>query len=193
MTVEINDIEYKVKAALTEEDKIKGLQNIKSLPKNEGMLFIYDEPQTVAFWMNKTLIPLDIIFINEDEEVISIYTGEPNSKDIIEEDNVKYVLEINAGSGIKSGDEVDIDDEDSDEENLDSTSMYVIDSKGGIQMTLFGGERIFSRKNTKTLIKMAKRADKYKTDRYYKSLGKKIFKYIDIQNNNEPEYVSSHD
>ena len=48
-------------------------------------------------------------------------------------------------------------------------------------MELNGGERIFSRKNTKTLIRMAKRADKSKADRDYKALGKKMFTYLKQQ------------
>jgi len=163
---------YNVKVARTEQEKIKGLQGIKELEKDEGMLFIYDEPQTVGFWMADTLIPLDIIFINEDEEVLSVYKGKPLDKTIAEEDNVKYVLELNQNSGIKEGDELDIDDEE------DLPTMKVIAPDGSVQMELEGGERIFSRKNTKTLIRMAKRADETKSDIDYKRLGNKMFSYI---------------
>ena len=58
------------------------------------------------------------------------------------------------------------------------------------QMELMGGERIFSRNNTKTLIRLAKRANKSKLDSDYQKLGRKIFKYISIQDNREPEYVN---
>lgn len=101
MKIEIGDKEYNVKVAKTEEEREKGLQNVKELPEDEGMLFIFDNPQTVGFWMKDTLIPLDIIFINEDMEVISIYKGESRNEDIAEEDDVKYVLEVNQNSGIK--------------------------------------------------------------------------------------------
>ena len=117
------------------------------------MLFVYDEPQTVGFWMEDTSIPLDIIFINDDCEVLSIYKGKPFDKTIAEEDNVQYVLELNQNSGVKVGDEVDI------ESNENLPVMKVIGSDGETQMELEGGERIFSRKNTRTLIRMAKRAE----------------------------------
>jgi len=72
------------------------------------MLFVYDSPQTVQYWMKDTLIPLDIIFIDEYWEVIDMIEGEPNSEDILECDGVKYVLELNAKSGVKRGDEIDL-------------------------------------------------------------------------------------
>ena len=53
------------------------LQGKTSLASDEGMLFIYEEPDTVAFWMKDTDIPLDIVFIDEDEEVISVKQGIP--------------------------------------------------------------------------------------------------------------------
>lgn len=185
MRIEIGDKEYKVKIAKTEEEKMKGLQDIESLPENEGMLFIYDSPQDVAYWMKDTKIPLDIVFINDDEEVISIKQGKPLSEELIEEDNVLYVLEVNQGSGIQPGDELDIEEENKDNDN----TMKVLASDGTIQMELEGGERIFSRKNTKVLIKYAKKAYKSKEDKDYKTLGKKLFKYLKIQDNNQPEYV----
>ena len=185
--ISIEDKEYTVEVAKTQEEKSKGLQDRKSLGKNEGMLFIYDKPQTVGFWMDKTEIPLDIIFINEDEEVISVYKGKPLSKEIAEEDNVKYVLEVNQGSGIKEDDELEFEE---DSEDSDKITMKVIAPDGSTQMELEGGERIFSRKNTRTLIKMAKRADASKSDTDYKRLGNKMFKYIKQQNSRKPDYVT---
>ena len=186
-TVEIHNKKYQVKIAESEADKIKGLQGVTKLPEDEGMLFIYDEPQTVGFWMKDTEIPLDIIFINDDCSVISIYKGQPNNKNIAEEDNVKYVLELNQNSGVQVGDELDVDSE----EKL--PTMKVIGPNGEVQMELEGGERIFSRKNTRTLIRMAKRADESKSDTDYKRLGNKMFSYIKQQDNREPEYVELKD
>ena len=185
--ISVEDKEYTVEIAKTEEERAKGLQDRKSLGDSEGMLFVFDKPQTVGFWMDKTEIPLDIIFIDEDEEVISVYKGKPFSKEIVEEDDVKYVLEVNQNSGIKEGDEIEFPDEDSKEEKI---FMKVIAPDGSTQMKLEGGERIFSRKNTRTLIKMAKRADETKSDTDYKRLGNKMFKYIKQQNNRKPDYVT---
>ena len=109
-------------------------------------------------WMHNTKIPLDIIFINDDEEVISVYQGEPNDRTIAEEDNVKYVLEVNQGSGIQEGDDVDIEDE-------NSNTMKVIAPDGSVQMELEGGERIVSRRETKILVKKAQKAYKDKSVR----------------------------
>lgn len=188
MKIEIGDKEYNVTCARTEEERIKGLQGVTELKEDEGMLFFFEEPQTVDFWMKDTKIPLDIIFIDEDMEVISIYKGKPESTTMAEEDNVKFVLEVNQGSGIKEGDELDI------EEDEALPTMKVIAPDGSTQMELQGGERIFSRKQTKVLIRKAKKAFKYKKDnekyeRYCKSLGKYMFMAIKQQDEREPEYV----
>ena len=100
--------------------------------------------------MKDCTIPLDIIFINEDCEVISTITAKPNDPTIIEEDDVKYVLEVNANSLIRVGDEVDFEEEDLSDEEIDEESeeetMKVLGPNAEIQMELVGGERIFSRK-----------------------------------------------
>ncbi len=189
INIEIGDKEYSVRGAKTEEEKIKGLQEVKSLEENEGMLFYYDPPEDVAFWMKDTSIPLDIIFINEDEEVISVQQGTPFSEDLLEAEDVAYVLEVNQNSGIQVGDELDIDDD--GEEG--SIKMKVLAPDGSTQMELDGGERIFSRKNTKVLIKLAKKAYRSKEDKDYKALGKRLFKYLHIQDTNDPEYVQTPD
>ena len=179
MKIEIGDKEYNVEVARTEEEKIKGLQEKESLGENEGMLFIYDEPQELAFWMK--------VFIDEDGEVISVQQGQPYDETLLEEDGVMYVLEVNQNSGIQPGDELDIEEDDDNKQPV----MKVLAPDGSTQMELEGGERIFSRKNTKTLIKMAKRAYSSELDKDYKALGKKVFKYLHIQDTNTPEYVDT--
>lgn len=152
------------------------------------MLFVYDEPQEVSFWMKNTSIPLDIIFINEDEEVISVKQGTPMSEEAIVESEVQYVLEVNQNSGIKPGDEIDIEEEDDSD---DLPKMKVLAPDGTVQMELEGGERIVSRRETKILIKKAKKAYRSKNDKDYKALGRYIFKVFNKQDNRDPEYVDS--
>ena len=72
--------------------------------------------------------------------------------------------------------------------------MKVLAPDGSTQMNLQGGERIVSRKETKTLIRKAKRAYENKDkdyDKYCKALGRYMFKVIKGQNERPPEYVQS--
>lgn len=187
-TIEIGDKTYKVREAHTEEEKEKGLQGIKELPEDEGMLFYFNPPQEVAMWMKDTLIPLDIIFINEDMEVMSVAKGEPNNEELIIEEDVAYVLEVNQNSGIEEGDELDIEEEDEDDK---PPVMKVLAPDGSTQMDLWGGERIFSRKNTVILIRKAKKANLSKDDKDFKALGRYMFKCIKGQDERPPEYVDA--
>ena len=186
INIKIGDKEYKVKEATSTEEKAKGLQGIKELPEDEGMLFYFDPPEDVQFWMKDVDIPLDIVFIDDDEKVIKVQEGIPNDETFIEAPDVAYVLEVNANSGIQVGDELDIDDE---EEK--GPVMKVLAQDGSDQYELWGGERIFSRRNTKVLIKKAKKANATQEDRDYKALGKYIFKCIKTQDTRDPEYVSA--
>ena len=182
-TIHIGDKEYNVKEAHTEEEKRKGLQDVTELPKNEGMLFFFDEPQEVSMWMQNTLIPLDIIFINEDDEVIKVVQGVPNDETPIVVQDTLYVLEVNVNSGIKEGDELDIED--------DGPIMKVLAQDGTSQMDLWGGERIISRRETKVLIRKAKKADKTKSENDLRALGRYMFKCIKGQDERPAEYVKS--
>lgn len=189
MDILVGNKKYNVEVAENEEERMKGLQEVIEMDDDEGMLFIFPEPQHVDFWMKDTEIPLDIIFINSDLEVISVKQGEPMSEDFISEDNVQYVLEVNQNSGIEEGDDVILDYEEDDEED-EAAKMYVLGSDGQAQYELVGGERIFSRPNTKVLVSKAKKAYKTKSDSDYKALGRQVFKYLEKQNSNEPEYTS---
>jgi uncharacterized membrane protein (UPF0127 family) len=176
--------------------------NVEELDSDEGMLFDYrdDIQEEISFWMKDTYIPLDIIFVDESDKVISVQQGEPESEELLTEHNVAYVIEVNQNSGIKSGDSVkfkskiaeqDDEVEETEEPETAEGVMEIIGSDGEVQATLQGSERIFSIKNTKTLVSMAKRAYESQSDADYKALGRKVFEYMKIQNERNPEYVES--
>lgn len=189
MVIKIGNKEYKVKEAKTEEEKKKGLQNVKELPKDEGMLFYFDPDENVSMWMKDTLIPLDIIFINDDQEVIKVQEGKQNDETLISQPDTAYVLEVNKDSGIKVGDELELDDDNS------GPVMKVLAPDGSTQMELWGGERIVSRRETKILIKKAKAVEAVKDTSQFenkcRSLGRYIFKVIKGQDTRPAEYVES--
>ncbi len=186
--INIGNKTYKCQVAKNEEDRQKGLQGIEHLPIDEGMLFVWEDEGTREMWMKDTKIPLDQIAINDDDEVVLVYTAQPEDETLVPFMNTKYILEVNAESGIVEGDEFEIDDSD----DLNKYVMKVLAPDGSTQMYLQGGERIVSRKETRTLIKKAKKAYANKGgdyDRYCKSLGKYMFKILKGQDNREPEYV----
>lgn len=197
ITIEIGDKEYRVKEAKTEEERTQGLKGVEELPEDEGMLFYMpDKKSQVVFTMEDMKFPLDIIFINQDDEVFDVAYNVPIDTEAVisdedalpnQDDYVKYVLEVNPNSGIQVGDELDIED---DEDNS-TIKMQVLAPDGSTQMELEGGERICSRKNTRVLIKKAKKAYKSKQDKDYKSLGKYMFKVLKEQDTREPEYVDA--
>ncbi len=91
-----------VKIAVDDNTKQKGLMNIKQLDTHNGMLFIYDAPQIVKFWMHNTFIPLDIIFIDDRNIISSIKKGVPMKKKIISSEiKISAVLEIPKGCAKK--------------------------------------------------------------------------------------------
>lgn len=106
------NFEFTVEMAMTPEQQRLGLMNRSSLAANSGMLFVFPEPQPVAFWMKNTLIFLDMVFINAQGKVTNIVkeakplTEEPRPSD----GDVRAVLEIAGGMsdkiGLRAGDQV---------------------------------------------------------------------------------------
>lgn len=100
-----------VEFAATEEQERRGLMYRSFLPPDQGMLFPYDSPRVVAFWMKNTLIPLDIIFIRADHRIAKIARAKPLSDVPVQSgEPVLAVLEIAGGRaselGIRKGDHV---------------------------------------------------------------------------------------
>lgn len=189
-----DELHYKVSVAETEEEQKKGLQGVADLPIDEGMLFVYDDEKELSFWMKGTLIPLTVAFINKDMEVISVYDAMPGDETMMR-DRAMYVLEVNAGEEIEEGDDVsfDLDDDKYDFGN----TMKVLGQDGNAQMTLQGGERIVSRKQTKVLIRKAKLCQRWKNrskakyEQYCTMLGRYIFSVFNAQDERPVETIDT--
>ena len=83
----------------------------KTLPPDRGMIFPYDPPQDVSFWMKNTLIPLDIIYIRANGTIARIVNAQPmDITPLPSGEPVALVLEIRGGRaaelGIREGDKV---------------------------------------------------------------------------------------
>ena len=62
--IEVGDNDYICRVAYDDWEKANGLMGVDDLGDNEGMIFVYDEPQEeISFWMKDTPIDLDIVFI----------------------------------------------------------------------------------------------------------------------------------
>lgn len=96
---------FTVEIADTAQARAQGLMYRKHMPKFTGMLFVYNEPQSVSFWMKNTYIPLDMLFINEFGIITKIHkNAQPhNLASIFGGNSVFAVLEINGGIADKLG------------------------------------------------------------------------------------------
>ena len=104
--------QFTVEVARTAEEQSRGLMHRQSLAPDRGMIFPYEPPQQVGFWMKNTLIPLDMIFIRQDGSIANIAENTvPLSLEMVPSaEPVVAVLEIAGGRsaelGIKPGDRV---------------------------------------------------------------------------------------
>lgn len=93
ITVEVKD---------TAEERALGLMFRESLDEDQGMLFIFDSADRYTFWMKNMKIPIDIIFLNSDKEIVHItHNAKPCFEDPCElyapDEAALYVVEVKAG------------------------------------------------------------------------------------------------
>lgn len=114
----INDQTIQLEVATTPQQQARGLMFRTSLEPDRGMLFLFQPPRRTSFWMKNTLIPLDMIFLNQGK-VVDIIANVPPCEDdpcptygpgdIL----VDSVLELPAGRaaelGLETGDRLEIE------------------------------------------------------------------------------------
>lgn len=96
---------FTVEVADDGAERAQGLMFRESMPSSAGMLFVYEEPQAVSFWMKNTLIPLDMIFADETGRVTRVHSNAiPGDTTPIQGgEGVRFVLEINGGLAARMG------------------------------------------------------------------------------------------
>ncbi|MEO8756955.1 MAG: DUF192 domain-containing protein [Devosia sp.] len=104
------DFAFNIEIADTDAQRERGLMFRTSLAPDAGMLFDYHHEQLTSFWMQNTLIPLDMVFISADGIVRTIHVNArpKDTTPISSEVPVQFVLEIAGGRsveiGLKTGD-----------------------------------------------------------------------------------------
>lgn len=201
-SLKINKKTFKVALVSSDKDMKAGLSGKPQLKEGHGMLFYFGNEQEVTMNMGGMKYPIDMVFINDNDEVVKVATMQEDSKDITVKD-VLFVLEVNSGeaeglegeevihiqnlSNIvvkRQGGTIDMIEEDVSHKK---DHMQVLDDAGVILMNLKGGERIFSIKHTKALVELAKKIDKGEAKE--EELGKLMIKIIKIQDTQKPQYV----
>lgn len=99
-TTDGRQVRFSVELAVNDSQRTRGLMQRKTMPADHGMLFDFGEARLVTMWMKNTVLPLDMLFIDEDGVTQHIHENAvPFSEDLISSiGEVRYVLELNAGT-----------------------------------------------------------------------------------------------
>ena len=89
----------KAQIAETEAQQAKGLMFRKYLPESEGMLFVYNKPSLLGFYMANCYIYLDMIFMDSDKKIIGFLKNQKPMDSTVRDIGKpsQYVLEVNGG------------------------------------------------------------------------------------------------
>ena len=109
--VKVGSHPLKVEVAATDAQRSQGLMFRASLGRDDGMLFVFDDPGYYAMWMKNTLIPLSVAFIDGDGVILNILDMEPRTLDShVAAGPARYAIETNRGwfqrHQVKPGDKV---------------------------------------------------------------------------------------
>ena len=110
-SIKVGGHALRVEVVTTPEKRAKGLMFREKLAKNDGMLFVFDEPGYHSMWMMNTLIPLSVAFVDGDGRILNIADMAPQTLDLhAAAGPARYAVETNKGwfaeRGIKAGDRV---------------------------------------------------------------------------------------
>lgn len=94
---EIKKIDIEI--ADNDGERMQGLMYRTSMEDTQGMLFVFPTSEPQSFWMKNTLISLDLLFVNENKEIVTIqkYAPPKSENSIPSNKPARYVVEVNAG------------------------------------------------------------------------------------------------
>ena len=100
-TVRIGDGVFRARVASTEPQRARGLGGVKSLKRDDAMLFIFDSDEKHAIWMKDMNVPIDAVWLNADREVIHVEEAiQPDSypDEFSPGRPARYILELPSGA-----------------------------------------------------------------------------------------------
>ena len=112
--VQVGDRTVQMRIAVLPGEQEKGLMFIKSMGTDQGMLFVFAQPQQQSFWMRNTVLPLDIGYFGPDGVLKEIYPMYPLDEKPITSHNreIQFCLEMNQGwygiSAVRPGAKLDL-------------------------------------------------------------------------------------
>jgi uncharacterized membrane protein (UPF0127 family) len=113
VSMKIGSRNFDLEVARTHEEQERGLMKRDSMPQNHGMIFVFPREQVLEFWMKDTRFPLDILFVDSNGKVVSIFQMKPyDLTTTSSEKSAQFAIELNVGAakdaGAKVGDVLDI-------------------------------------------------------------------------------------
>ncbi len=89
----------RVALAQTDQERNTGLMDVRHMPFDTGMYFIFENEEPRSFWMANTPLSLDILFVNRQYRIVRIHTRTVpfSERQIRSELPAMYTLEVNAG------------------------------------------------------------------------------------------------
>lgn len=109
LSVGIHQIDAQL--AVTSEQREIGLMFRTDMPQHEGMLFVFEDPSRLCFWMKNTVLPLTAAFIADDGTIVNLENMKPQTTEShCSAKPVRFVLEMNQGwfakKGVKPGSKI---------------------------------------------------------------------------------------
>lgn len=107
--VALNGHRFAVELALDDASRAQGLMYRRSMPTAQGMLFVHDREEPLAYWMRNTLIALDILYFDRTLRLVSVQREVPPCPPgarcpvYPSDGDAMYVLELNAGQAARIG------------------------------------------------------------------------------------------
>ncbi len=95
---------YTLEIAETNVQRVRGLMERDTMPRDRGMIFLFPSDRTEGFWMKNTRIPLDILYIDQAGKVVSVRQMKPYDLSSYNPDGpYRYAIELNAGQAQQAG------------------------------------------------------------------------------------------
>ena len=112
--IQIGDRTVRMQLAVRPAEMQRGLMERRDLGRDDGMIFVYQKPQQLSFWMHNTPTPLDIGFITAEGVLEEVRQMHPFDETAVpsRSTQVQFALEMNQGwfaaAGVKPGAKIDL-------------------------------------------------------------------------------------